>query len=169
MLGGYCRGQPWGPLKQPGESCFKPAKNQKQHISHLSTRPRHGPHHGGPHGPTEWPSQGLPRAGPASLEGLHLPRTGSASLEGSRLPRVASASLEDPSPPRSRIRLRPARGLPRTHARPRTRVRAFNALTRRGSAIMRLGITPWCSRTNSLGEPIPATAGNCAAWPVSVP
>jgi hypothetical protein len=36
------------------------------------------------------------------------------------------------APPRSRVRLRLARGLPHTHARPRTRVRAFNVLTRRG-------------------------------------
>jgi hypothetical protein len=73
------------------------------------------------------------------------------------------------APPRSTVRLRLARGLPRTHARPRTRVRAFNALTRRDSAIMRLGITPRPSRTNSLGEPIPATVGDCATWPVSAP
>jgi hypothetical protein len=100
---------PWGPLKQPGESCLKPAKNQRQGTSHLNTRPRHGPHQGGPHGPAEWPSQCLSRAGSASLEGLHLPRAGSASLEGSRLPRAGSASLEDPSLPRSRRSL---------HARP---------------------------------------------------
>jgi hypothetical protein len=65
----------------------------------------------------EWPGQGIPRAGSASLEGLHLPRAGSASLEGSCLPRAGSTSLEAP---------------PHAHARSRTRVRAFNALTTAG-------------------------------------
>jgi hypothetical protein len=83
-----------------------------------------------PHGPPEWPSQGLPGAGSASLEGSRHPRAGSASLEGS-------------SPPR----LRP----PHEHARPRTRVRAFNALTQQSRAIMRLGITPRRCFANSLG------------------
>jgi hypothetical protein len=46
-----------------------------------------------------------------------LPRAGSASLEGSRLPRTGSASLE---------------GALHAHARSRTRVRAFNALTTAG-------------------------------------
>jgi hypothetical protein len=45
------------------------------------------------------------------------PRAGSASLEGARLPRTGSASLE---------------GAPHAHARSRTRVRAFNALTTAG-------------------------------------
>jgi hypothetical protein len=134
---------PEGPLKQPGESCLKPAKKPKRNTSHLSAHTRHGPHHGGPHDPPEWPSQGLHRAGSASLEGSRLPRAGSASLEGSRLPRAGSASLEGSSPPRSRP--------PHEHTRSCTRVRAFNARTQQSRAIMRLGITPRRCSANSLG------------------
>jgi hypothetical protein len=84
-----------------------------------------------------------PRAGSVSLEGSRLPRAGSASLEGTRLPRAGSASLEGSPLPRSRP--------PHEHARPRTRVRALNALTQQGRAIMRLGITPRRCFANSLG------------------
>jgi hypothetical protein len=63
------------------------------------------------------------------------------------------------APPRSRVRLRLARGLPRTHARPRTRVRAFNALTQQGGAIMRLGIMPRRCCANSLGGTHPRHCG----------
>jgi hypothetical protein len=128
---------PEGPLKQPGESCLKPEKTETKHLS-PKAHARHGPHRGGPHGPPEWPSQGLPRVGSASLEGSRLPRAGPASLEGS-------------SPPRSRP--------PHEHARSRTRVRAFNALTRRCSTIMRLGITPRRCYTNSLGGTHPRHCG----------
>jgi hypothetical protein len=93
----------------------------------------------------------VPRAGSASLEGSRLPRAGSASLEGSRPPRAGSASLEGSPPPRSR--------LPRTRARSRARVRAFNALTRRGGAIMPLGITPRPCCTNSQGGTHPRYCG----------
>jgi hypothetical protein len=55
------------------------------------------------------------------------------------------------APPRSR--------LPHAHARSRMRVRAFNALARRGGAIMRLGITPRPYRTNSLRETHPRHCG----------
>jgi hypothetical protein len=44
-------------------------------------------------------------------------------------------------------------------ARSRTRVRAFNALIRRGGAIMRLGITPRSCCTNSLGGTHPRYCG----------
>jgi hypothetical protein len=56
---------------------------------------------------------------------------------------VGSASLEGSSPSRSRP--------PHEHARPRTWVRAFNALTQQSRAIMRLGITPRRCSANSLG------------------
>jgi hypothetical protein len=76
---------------------------------------------------------------------------GSASLEGShRLERV---------PPRSRA--------PRERTCSRTQERAFNALTRQSCHIMRLGVTPRRCSANSLGEPIPATVGDCATRPVS--
>jgi hypothetical protein len=116
---------PEGPLKQPRESCLKPAKT-KLNTSHLSTHTGHGPRRGGPHGPPERPTQRplragsaslegshLPRAGFASLEGSHLPRAGSASLEGSWLPRAGSASFKGSPPPRSRLL--------HAHACPRTR------------------------------------------------
>jgi hypothetical protein len=34
---------------------------------------------------------------------------------------------------------------------------------------MRMGLTPRFCCTNSLGEPIPATVGDYATWPVSAP
>jgi hypothetical protein len=88
----------------------------------------------------------LERAPPRSkvpLEGSRLPQAGSASLEGSCLPRAGSTSLEGSPLPCSRP--------PHEHTRPRTWVRAFNALTQQSRAIMRLGITPWRCFTNSLG------------------
>jgi hypothetical protein len=45
------------------------------------------------------------------------------------------------------------------HARSCTRVRAFNALTRRGGAIMRLGIMPRPCCANSLGGTHPRHCG----------
>jgi hypothetical protein len=45
------------------------------------------------------------------------------------------------------------------HACSRTRVRAFNALTRQSNAIMRLGITPQRCYTNSLGGTHPRHCG----------
>jgi hypothetical protein len=72
---------------------------------------------GGPRGSPRRPTQRSPRAGSASLEGARLPRAGSTPLEGARLPRAGSASPE---------------GAPHAHARSRTRVRAFNALTTAG-------------------------------------
>jgi hypothetical protein len=58
-------------------------------------------------------------------------------------PRAGSASLEGSPPPRSRP--------PHEHARPRTRVRAFNALTQQSRAIMHLRITPRRCSANSIG------------------
>jgi hypothetical protein len=83
----------------------------------LSAHTGHGPRCGGPRGPPRRPTQRSPRAGSASLECARLPRAGSAPLEGARLPRAGSASLE---------------GAAHAHARSRTRVRAFNALTTAG-------------------------------------
>jgi hypothetical protein len=87
--------------KTTGGFLLKTCKKPKRNTSHLSAHRGHGPRCGGPHGPPEWPSQRLPRAGSASLEGSRLPRAGSASLEGSRLPRAGSASLEGSRPPRA--------------------------------------------------------------------
>jgi hypothetical protein len=44
-------------------------------------------------------------------------------------------------------------------AHSRTRERAFNALTRQGGAIMRLGIMPWRCCANSLGGTHPRHCG----------
>jgi hypothetical protein len=156
---------------------LKTCKKPKRNTSHLSAHTGHDPRCGGPRGPPEWPSQRpprtgsaslegsrlpragsaslegsrLPRAGSASLEGSRLPRAGSASLEGSRLPRAGSASLEGSSPPRSRP--------PHEHTCSRTRVRAFNALTKQSRAIMHLGITPRQCSANSLGGTHPLHCG----------
>jgi hypothetical protein len=112
---------PGGPLKNRGESCFKPAKNKsKTHLlSKHAYRARPTPRW--PLWPTTAAPQGAPlRAGSASLEGSRPHRAGSASPEGSRPPRVGSASLEgslpfERVPPRSRVHapssgLCPARG-----------------------------------------------------------
>jgi hypothetical protein len=58
-----------------------------------------------------------PSSGLRLARGYTPPSRGSSSLEGTRLPRVGPASLE---------------GTPHAHARSRTRVRAFNALTTAG-------------------------------------
>jgi hypothetical protein len=73
------------------------------------------------------------------------------------------ASLER-APPHSRVhspleRAPPRSRLPHAHVRSRTRVRAFNALTRQGGAIMRLGNTPRPCRTNSIGGTHPRHCG----------
>jgi hypothetical protein len=130
MLGGYCRGQPWGSPKTTGEIPLKTCKKTK--AEHISLERAHGAR------PTLWwpprpakaahskvPSSRLrlargcapPSSGLPSLVGARLPRASSAPLEGARLPRAGSASLE---------------GAPHAHARSRTRVRAFNALTTAG-------------------------------------
>jgi hypothetical protein len=79
-------------------------------------------------------------------------------------PRSRVHSPLERAPPRSRVhspfeRAPPRSRLPHAHARSRTRVRAFNALARRGSAIMRLGITPRPCRTNFLGKTHPRHCG----------
>jgi hypothetical protein len=137
-------------MKQPGESCLKPEKSKTIHRSSKRTHGR-DPHCGGPCNPPERPTQTPPRAGSALLEGSHLPRAGSASLEGSRPPRAGSASLEGSPPPRLR--------LPRTRARSRTWVRAFNALTTAGRRHHALGLTPRSCCTNSLGGTHPRHCG----------
>jgi hypothetical protein len=156
MLGGYCRGQPKGSPKKPGESYLKPAKNKTKHTSYLNTHTRHGPRCGGPRGPPEWPSQRPPRAGSASLEGSHplerVPPRSRVRAPSSGL-RLARGSPPPSSgfPPRSR--------LPHKRSCSRTRVRAFNALTQQSRAITRLGITPRRCSANSLGETHPRHCG----------
>jgi hypothetical protein len=160
---------PEGPLKNQGGSYLKPAKSTKRkHTSNLTQNvcTQHSPRRDGPRGPPERPNKMPPRARSASLEGSRPPRAKSASLEGSR-------SLER-APPHSRVPAFLERGPPRLwfpHERTcsRTRARAFNALTRQSRATTRLGITPRHCSADSLGQPIPATMGNCATRPVSAP
>jgi hypothetical protein len=124
-------------------------------MPRLNTLTGHDPRRGGPDGPPRRPTQRSPRAGSASLEGTHPSRVGSAPLEGVRLPRAGSASLE---------------GAPHAFARYRMRVRAFNVLTTAGRrhhapgthAPVLLHQLPW-------REPIPATMGDYATWPVPAP
>jgi hypothetical protein len=171
MLGGYCRGQPRGSPKKRGESCLKPAKNAKR-------KPNLGPNtkhtHNAIHAvaaprPIEAAQQSAPSSEVRLARGLKPPRMRSASLEGSRRPRAWSASLEGPrllerGPPRSRVPASLERGPPRSrfpHERTysRTRVRAFNALTRQSRATTRLGITPRRCSANSLGGAHPRHCG----------
>jgi hypothetical protein len=167
MLGGYCRGQPWGSPLTTVETPLKTCKKTKaKHASLKHTR--HGPRHGGLDGPPRRPTQRSPRAGSASLEGTHLPRVGSAPFEGVRLPRAGSASLEGPHRPRGGSAS--LEGAPHAHARSLTRVRAFNALTTAGRRHHALGThAPVLSHQLPRREPIPATVGDCATWPVPAP
>jgi hypothetical protein len=136
-------------------------------MSRLNTH-MHGPRRGGPDGPPRWPTQDpLEQASPRSrahtslgwvpsrFEGVRLPRAGSASLEGPCRPRVGPASLE---------------GAPHAHAHSRTRVRAFNALTKAGRHHHAPGThAPVLPHQLPRREPIPATVGDCATWPVPAP
>jgi hypothetical protein len=136
MLGGYCRGQPRGSPKNRGESCLKPAKNTKRkHTSNLTQNvcTQHSPRCDG-RSPPERPNKAPPRARSASLEG-------SRSLERAP-PRSRVPAFLGRAPPRSRF--------PHERTCSRTRVRAFNALTRQSRAITRLGITPRRCSANSL-------------------
>jgi hypothetical protein len=140
---------PRGPLKQLGNPHLKPAKAKRASLKHTGR----GPRHGGPDGPPRRPTQRSPRAGSASLEGTRLPRAGSAPFEGVRLPRAGSASLE---------------GAPHAHARSRTR--EFNVLTTAGRRHHAPGArAPVPLHQLPRREPIPATMGDCAMWPVPVP
>jgi hypothetical protein len=157
---------PGGPLKQPGKPHLKPAKAKAKHVSLKHTG--HAPRHGGPDGPPRRPTQRSLRAGSASLEGTHLPRVGSAPFEGVRLPRAGSASLEGPRRPQAGSAS--LEGAPHAHAHSRTRVRAFNALTTAGWRHHALGThAPVLLHRLPRREPIPATVGDCATWPVPAP
>jgi hypothetical protein len=128
----------------------------------------HGPHRSGPDGPPRRHTRRSPRAGSASLEGTRLPWAGSAPFEGERFPRAGSASLEGPRRPRAGSAS--LEGVPRAHAHFRTRVRAFNALTIAERRHHAPGArTPVLSHQLPRREPIPATVGDCAAWPVPAP
>jgi hypothetical protein len=106
-----------------------------------------------PDGPPKRPTQRSHRAGSASLEGTRLPRAGSAPFEGAHSPRAGSASLK---------------GTPHAHARSRTR--AFNVLTTAGRRHHAPGAhAPVPLHQLPRREPIPATVGDCATWPVLVP
>jgi hypothetical protein len=152
MLGGYCRGQPKGSPKRPGGSCLKPARNAKR-KTHLEPNTKHAhtaqPTPQWPPRPTRAVEQGAPLS-KAPLE--RGPPRSRAHAPSSRLPprsRVL-ASLER-APPRSRF--------PHEHTGSRTRVRAFNALTRQSCATTRLGITPRRRSANPLGGAHPHHCG----------
>jgi hypothetical protein len=135
---------PEGPLKQPGKSCLKPAKNQTKDISLKHTHGARPTLRWSPR-PTREAHSKAPSSRFCLARGFTPPSSGFRLARGFTPPppRAGSASLEGSPPPRSR--------LPHAHARSRTRVRAFNALARQGGAIMRLGLTPWSCCTNSLG------------------
>jgi hypothetical protein len=154
---------PKGPLKQLGNPHLKPATSQNQaSLKHAGN----GPRHGGPNGTPRRPTRRSPQAGFASLEDARLPRAGSAPFEGVRLPRAGSASLEGPLRPRTGSAS--LEGAP--HARSCSRTHAFNALTKAGRRHHAPGArAPVSSHQLPRREPIPATVGDCAARPVSVP
>jgi hypothetical protein len=156
---------PRGPLKQTGESPLKTHDKPKLSAPHLNTPSRARAavaptaHQGGPlkdpleQAPPRSRVRASPRAGSARLEGVRLPRAGSASLEGLLRPRAGYASLE---------------GAPHAHACSRTR--ALNALAMAGRRHHTPGArAPVLSHQLPRREPIPATVGDCAAWPVPVP
>jgi hypothetical protein len=154
-----------GPLKQTGESPLKTHKQAKAERAPLK-HTGHVPCCGGPDGPPRRPTQRSPRTGSASLEGAHLPRAGSAPFEGVRLPRAGSALLEGPLRPRAGSAS--LEGAPHAHACFRTR--GLNALTTAGRRHHAPGArAPVQSHQLPRREPIPATVGDCVAWPVLVP
>jgi hypothetical protein len=156
---------PRGPLKQTGESPLKTHKQAKAERAPLK-HTGHGPCRGGPDGSPRRPTQRSPRTGSASLEGARLPRAGAAPFEGVRLPRVGSASLEGLLRPRAGSAS--LEGAPHAHGCSRTR--AFNTLTTAGRRHHAPGArAPVPTHQLPRREPIPATAGDCAAWPVPVP
>jgi hypothetical protein len=166
MLGGYCRGQPYGSPLTTGKSPLK-TRNKAKHAP--PNHAGHGPRRGGPNGPARRPSRRSPRAGFASLENACLPRAGSVPFEGVRLPRAGSASLEGPLPPRAGSAslegpLRPQtgsaslEGAPHAHAC--SHARAFNALTTAGRRHHAPGArAPVPPRQLPRRDPIPATVG----------
>jgi hypothetical protein len=163
-LSGTALGVPLSNWETPLKTCKKPRPN----TSCLSAHTGHDPRRGGPGAPPRRPTQRSPRAGFASLEGTHLPRVGSAPFEGVRLPRAGSASLEGPRRPRAGSAS--LEGAPHAHARSRTRVWAFNALTmaeRRHHAPETHA--PVLLHQLPRREPIPATVGDFAMWPVLAP
>jgi hypothetical protein len=113
-----------GPLKNRGESYLKPAKNVKR-------KPNLGPN------------------AKHTLNAIHAVAAPAAHQSG-----PAKRPLER-GPPRSRVlasleRDPPRSRVPHEHTCSRTRVRAFNALTRKSCATTRLGITPRRCSANSL-------------------
>jgi hypothetical protein len=117
----------------------------------------------------------LERVPPRSRANTSLERVPPRSRARAPLERVPPRSRANTSlervPPRSRAhapleRVPPRSRLPHGCTGSRTRVRAFNALTRQSRAITRLGITPWRCSANSLGEAIPATVEDCATRPM---
>jgi hypothetical protein len=162
-LSGTALGVPLNDWENPTQNLQK-AKAKHVSLKHTG----HGPRHGGPDGPPRRPTQRSPRAGSASLEGTHLPRVGSAPFEGVRLPRAGSASLEGPRRPRAGSAS--LEGAPHAHDRSRTRVRAFNALTTAGRRHHAPGThAPVLLHQLPRREPISATVGDCATWPVPAP
>jgi hypothetical protein len=150
---------PRGPLKQTGESPLK--TRNKTNAPRLSTKGMaHATvaptaHQGGPlKDPLE---QAPPRSRAHASLGQAPPRSRGcaypASLEGPRRPRAGSASLE---------------GTPHAHAC--SRAQAFIVLTTAGRRHHAPGArAPVLLRQLPRREPIPATVGDCATWPVPVP
>jgi hypothetical protein len=142
MLGGYCRGQPWGSPKKPGGSCLKPAKNKNK--THLLLKRTHRAR------PTlRWP----PR--PTGVAQSKAPSSRFRLARGLTPPSSGFRLARGPAPPSGGFRL--ARGLTSTsleapsQARLLPRVRAFIVLTQQSHTITRMGITPRRCSANSLG------------------
>jgi hypothetical protein len=155
MLGGYCRGQPYGSPLTIGKSPLKTRNKAK--AKHASpNHAGHGPRRRGPNSPPRQPTRRSPRAGFTSLEDARLTRAGSVPFEGVRLPRAGSASLEGPLRPRTGSAS--LEGTP--HARACSRTRAFNALTTAGRRHHApRARTPVLPHQLPRREPIPATVG----------
>jgi hypothetical protein len=135
-----------GPLRHRGESSLKPAKNTKRKTNHgPNTKYTHNTIHA-------VVAPAAHRSGPAKRPLERGP------------PRSRAQTPLERGPPRSKARAALERGPPRsrfTHERTcsRMRVRAFNALTQQSCATTRLGITPRCCSTNSLGGAHPHHCG----------
>jgi hypothetical protein len=101
------------------------------------------------------------------------PRSRAHASLGRALPRSRENASLEWAPPRSMVRAALEQAPPRSRAfRARTPVpvRAFNVLTIAGRRHHAPGArTPVLSHQLPRREPIPATVGDCAAWPVPAP
>jgi hypothetical protein len=159
---------PEGTLKQLGKSRLKTCKKPKPNTSCLSAHTGHGPRRGGPGGPPRRPTQRSPRSRLRLAREHTPPSSGLRPVRGCTLTSSGLRLARGSTPTSNRLRL--ARGHPARTRRSHTQERAFNALTTAGQRHHAPGThAPVLLHQLPRREPIPATVGDCATWPVSAP